>query len=304
MRHAPELHLLCPTGFSAAGRHVGRPIAQLAEVCPVSLTIVHVLRPGTRDLRTRLELDSFLARERFEHCERVLVEADDAPAAIAGLCDRTHYDLVMAPASGRGGMSRVLSRSFRRRMLERCAVPLWTAGSCLPVSRFQRRIRTVSCLVDFDDDPCALVSLASTFAARFAARLHAVTVVPPIDDGTLGEVITSDRPLLPECARERVEALFAGQAAPAIEVVSGHGRGALDVALTRGEADLLFVGARQAGAGGWRPGFSRTLDALPCPVVCLGRTSGTFPGWSFVDASRYALRPAVAERSMVAAYEH
>jgi nucleotide-binding universal stress UspA family protein len=304
MRNAPVLHLLCPTGFSAAGRHVGAPIAQLAEVCPVSLTIVHVVRPGMRDLRPRLELESFLARERFAQCERVLVEADDAPAAVAGLCARAHYDLIMAPATGRTGLSRVLSGSFRARMLEDCAVPLWTVGACLPAATFQRPLRTVSCLIDFEDDPRALVSLASTFAERFGARVQAVSVVPPIDDGTLGDVMSSDRPLSPECARERIRALFAGQGDCDIEVVAGTGRRGLRAALARGAADLVFVGARQARAGAWRFGFSRTLDALPCPAVCLGRTSGAFTGWSFLDASRYAFRPAVGERGMVAAFDH
>lgn len=294
MREHHDLNLLFPTTFSAACHRAGQAIAQLARSCRLTLTVVHVERSGQGNARARRELEVFLADEpHLRVCERVLTVSDDPAATVADMCRAEKFDLVMAPASDRMGLRGLMRRSFRARLLATCPVPLWTAAGCLPSTDFARPLRTVACLVDFDDAPAPFLLLVSAFASRVGARVHFLSILPPVNEGTLTDVLTSDAPLLPDAAMRRVEAMVASQQEqPSILVAAGHRRSGLRRLLTRCEADLLFVSPRQAAAGlGAR--FSRDLDRLPCPVICLDPSPSGFPGWSFEDAAA----PAYAGRA-------
>lgn len=303
MRDLPELRVLFPTNFSDACLRAGRAIAQLAERCLLQITIVHVMKPGGKVRRAQSELLSFLAEtDDYCHNERMLLESGDPVAAVTELCRQGHVDLVMAPSSGRQGVQGLLGRSFRAQLLGQCAVPLWTAGGQVSAATLGHPLRTVACLVDFDDAPAGFLRLAAAFAERFQARLRVLSVVPSIDDGTLGSVLTSDAPLLPEHAVTRIQDMLAGQAGLDIDIAVGSRAHGLRRLLTRGPADLLFVGPRRASGGSWLPGFARDLDRLRCPVVCIDGAAARFPGWSFqAHADRRAVlaspRLAVAGQS-------
>lgn len=291
-RETPALRLLFPTTFSAACLQTGRAIAQLADIGQLALTMVHVVKPGSRHMPVRRELDAFLAdADEYSTCERAVIEADDPAAAVAEMCTRDRFDLVMAPASDRLEWRSLLGRSFRPRLLKHCRVPLWTAGGCLPSANFGRSIRTVACLIDFDDDPVTFLRLVSAFAGRLNARVQVLAVLPSIDDGTLAEVLTSDTPLLPARALSRLQRMFAGQEPPAIDVAVGSRSRELRRMLSRCDADLLFVGPGLVAHGMWPFRFSQAFDRLPCPVVCVDGTSSGFSAWSFQDASGFRLRP-------------
>lgn len=285
-----ELQLLFPTTFSAACVNAGRAIAQLADACRVKLTIVHIAKPGTKNLRLRHQMDCFLGGgEPFVNARRLLLE-DDNPAGVIGeLCARTQYDLIVSPAFDRLEMGRILSASFRARLLRDCAVPLWTAGRCLASANFTRPIRTVACLLDFDQDAETFLRIVTAFASRIRARIRVLTVVPRIDDGVLADSSLSDSPLMPDLALSRIQAMFAGQEFPAIDVAVGERRRGLRRMLGRCDADLVFV-PRQMSLHAWSFRFSRDLDRLPCPVVCLDASADGFKGWSFQETPqrRYA----------------
>ncbi len=289
-RGTPDLRLLFPTTFSEACRQTGPAIAQLAGIGRLTLTMVHVVKRGARHAPARRELDTFLAdADAYSTCERIVVEADDPAVAVSEICTRDRFDLVMAPASGRLHLRRLFSQSFRARLLKHCPVPLWTAGGCLPSANFRRSIGTVACLIDFDDDPVGFLRLVSAFADRLKARVQVLAVLPPVDDGTLAEVLTSDTPLLPARAMGRIQRMFAGQEPPAIDVAVGARGRELVRMLSRCDADLLFVGPGHVARGVWPFRFSSALDGLPCPVVCVDGTSSGFSGWSFQDAQGFRL---------------
>lgn len=291
MHDSHDLRLLFPTTFSATCHRAGQAVAQLARTCRLTLTVVHVEQSGERNDRARRDLDVFLRDEpNLRACERVLAVSDDPAGTVASMCRAEKYDLVMAPASERVGLRRLgqlVQRSFRARLLASCPVPLWTAAGCLPAADFARPLRTVACLVDFDDDPAPFLLLVSAFARRVGARVHFLSIIPPIDDGTLADVLTSDAPLLPEAALRRLEATVEAQDRPSIHVASGSRRSGLRRLLARCDADLLFVGPGQASAG-FGSRFSRDLDRLPCPVVCLDPSPSGFGGWSFEQAASAA----------------
>lgn len=291
MDERPDFRVLFPTSFSTASVHAGRAIRQLADGRRLSLTIMHVMSPRGRVRQAQARLDAFLA-DIDGHCEieRLLVQDDGAVTAVAELCRTEQFDLVMAPSSGRSSVHGLLAGSFRAQLLQRCCVPLWTVGDRLASSHFVGPLRTVACLVDFDDSPAGFIRLASAFADRVSARLRVLSVVPTIDEGTLAHVVTSDAPLLREHAVSRIHAMLAGCIVPDIDIAVGDRAQGLRRMLDRASADLLFVGPRQARFGSWLSGFDRVLDRLPCPVVCVDAAASRFPGWSFQDTPvRHAL---------------
>lgn len=298
MRDTPDLHLLFATNFSEACHRTGSAIAQLAGRCRLTLTIVHAVRPDDPVRQRRRELDAFMADvDRDIDCRRLIVEGRDPAADVADLCGTRRFDLVMAPGSSRRNWQGLLTRSFRSRLLARCGVPLWTAGSCLPSADFARPIRTVSCLLDFDDDPATFLRLVSAFTRCVGARLRVLAVIPPVDDGTLADVLTSDAPLIPVRAVHRIQELCTGQEPPAIDVAVGDRGRELRRMLGRSPTDLLFVGQRHA-MGPWF--FPRRLDRLPCPVVCVDGSPAGFTRWSFQDDAHASRYPALDGAAIVA----
>lgn len=285
MRDAPDLRILFPTTYSDACRQTGEALEQLAGVCNLHLTMAHVVRPGARTREAHRALDEFLPQaDSALVCRRILVEGDDAAGAIAEVSRESRFDLVMTPASSRTGMWGWLSRSFRARLMRRLDVPLWTAGWRLPTLNFRRPIRTVACLVDFDDAPERLLQHAAAFASRFDAAVHVLAVIPPIDDGTLAEILNSDAPLMPGSALSRIQAMFASRALAGVDVVVGERGHELERMIARCQPDLLFTGPRQFRRGGWLARVPRVFDSLPCPVVCLEGADRGFVGWSFQDS--------------------
>lgn len=288
MNRAFDLRILFPTSFSDACFQAGRAIAQLADRCRISLTIVHVVARGGARQAVHRELDSFLGEaDHYDHCRRVLIESDDPPAAIADFAAREPFDLILSPSSDRLGLHSVFMPSFRGRLLASSQVPLWTMGlSCRP-ARFRRAVRNVACLVDFDGTPGTWVPLVAAFVRRFDAHLHVLDVIPPVTEGTVTEVFDSNRPLMPDLSRDRMERLFAEMSDCRAEVAVGGRGGELRRMLERRDVDLVFVTKAQARRGVVLPRFARDLDGLPCPVVVLGGVPGA-ARWSFDDADAEA----------------
>jgi hypothetical protein len=299
MQKTPDLRILFPTSFSDTCFRTSRSIAQLAGTCNVSLTIVHVTRRGCADIGTRRELDSFLAEaDHYDDCRRVLIESDDPVDAIGDLCDRGSFDLVMAPQSDRLGLQKFFSRSLRSRLLKRCSVPLWTAGSSLYRAKLNARIQTVTGLLDFDAPSHAHLQLAASLASRAGAKMRIVTVVAPTNEGTLARSIHSRAPLMPEVAIEKIRRAFTGQPCPEIDVAVGETSSEVARLLSRSDSDLAFLGPGQAIDGSWKSRLPSWVDHLRCPVVCVDGASADFHTWSFQrgGASRFESRPVISSR--------
>ena len=289
MQRTSELRVLFPTAFSDACFRTSRAIAQLADLCRVSLTIAHVAKPGTITVQTRRELDSFLAEaDHYDNCHRVLIEASDPVEALKELADRTEFDLIMAPASDRLGVHRLLRASFRARLIQRCQAPVWTVGNALSRLKFKQSLQTVACVIDFDAPGDTHLRLATALAARTGAKLRIVTTVAPVNEGTLAQALHSRAPLMPEVAVARIRDAFAGRRCPEVDVAVGDPYSEIPKLLSRADVDLAFVGPGQALNGVWRPHLTSYLDRLPCPVICADGASANFPGWSFERGAAYA----------------
>jgi len=281
----PDLRLLVVSDGGAPAPPVQGALSQLSAACDVDLTVVHVTADGDSGPAPppfTFELGATPRRQ-----QRLELHAPDAAVAVAALCERWPFDLVLAPSPA-AGFWRGWRPSLRARLVARASLPVWTAGPALPARHFHRPLRTVACLLDFDRDPEPLLQRAAAFARRMEARLHVLAVLPPVDDGTLATVLTSETPLLPAAAHARIAAMCAGRAAPIVDVVVDSPRRGLRRLLQAGPPDVLFVRASQ-WTRPWPLGFSHTLDRLGCPVICVPDRTQT--GWSF---ERYpsAARPA------------
>ena len=284
-----DLRILFPTSFSDSCFQVGRAIAQLADTCRISLTLAHIVRYGGATAQVHRELDSFLGEaDHFDHCRRVLIESDNVPAAVADFASRERFDLVISPASDRLGVSSLVTPSFRARLLARSQVPLWTMGHSVPPARFRKGIKNVACLVDFDKDPMGRMPRVTSFAERFGARLHLLDVIPPVSEGTVVHALNSERPLRPEVSLGRIREMFDGRSCPNAYAAIGHRGRELRRMLEACEADILFVGHRQAERGVIMARYARDLDRLPCPVICLSESPDAPSQWSFerIDTDR------------------
>ncbi len=259
-------------------------VAQWSARCDVDLTVTHVAtRPLASFTPAPLPFALDAAPRRIQRRE---VPGSDPARALARLCAEEPFDLVLAPA-GRAGTSWPQWRgSLRSRLLRFSNTPVWTVGPGVPGRHFERPLRTVACLVDFDVNPEGLLQRAAAFARRMDARLHVLTVLPPVDDGTLAVVLSSEMPLLPAAAVERIEQLCAGRPSPLVDVVVDGLRRGLARLVERSQPDVLFVRAQQWSPA-WPLTFSRPLDALRCPVICVPDEM-TLPDWTFerVTAAR------------------
>ena len=286
MQNIPEMRILFPTSFSDACFRSSRAIAQLADVCRINLTIAHVAKPGALTIKTRRELDSFMAEaDHYDHCRRVLIEADDTVAAIGDFCDRETFDLVVAPASDRLGLQKFFTSSTRARLLKRCNAPLWTAGQCLDRVVLKPTLQTVACVLDFDCPTDNHLRLAASLAWKTGAKMRIVTVIEPTNEGTLARSFHSRAPLMPEVAMEQIRSAFAGRACPEIDVAIGSPSRELPRMISRCDADITIVGQGQALAGMWTSRLATHVDRLPCPVVCVDGASAQFGGWNFQTGS-------------------
>lgn len=273
---SPELRLLLATDLSGDGSDARRTIARLARTCRVAVTTVHVSRPW--QLGHAYGAFEAFAATGPPDARRVLVRGEDAIGAVAELCNSERFDLVMAPASARRGLPRALS-SFRIRLLRRTKLPLWTGGPGVSLPAAYRPLGTIACFVDFDDNPERMLEAATALAARVGCRVRAVSVIPPLDDGSIAQVGTLHGPLDTRSAYRRMRDLVGRFAVDGVHTALGRRGPELRRLLADIGADLLLVGRRQAGIGTFGFRLPRDLDRLPCPLLYVD-TAMDEPSWS------------------------
>jgi nucleotide-binding universal stress UspA family protein len=233
--------------------------------------------------QARRELDSFFPEaDHYGACQRLLLEGNPLEE-IQLLSEQERFDLIMAPASDRIGFSRIFKRSFRGGLLRRANVPLWTIGPALDRARFRHPLRTVGCLIDFETSDASYLHRVQSFAARFNLRVRPIHLISPVDESTLARVCSSEIPLNPNVAANRIRSFFPNESLiSGVEVVVGDSNRKLPKLLKEGGVDLLFVGEGQSLRSVLLASRLQSyLYRLPCPVICIDGAASRFEAWSF-----------------------
>lgn len=287
---AQPLRVLLATDLSHTNTRPEAALRQLARACPVEADVVHVIPPQYRSRDVLEQLSLLAAGVGNAAVTRRVVACDGAAAAIASLCARNAYDLVMIPTAG--SRWRVTwEDSARAAVLRHGCAPLWTGGGRLDPSWFDRPIRRVGCHVSLEPGRDVHLRASAELASRLGASLHVLHVVPPIDDGIIADAFESRRPLTSEAARASLEGLLAPGLAATTTVAVGARPRELRRWLRTQAVDVLCVGPDEAM---WGNRMSPALRALPCPVVCLGGAPTPTPGaarWRTSPPSAWPLAP-------------
>ncbi len=277
-----NLRILFATNFSDASFRTGRAIAQFGHRFRLDLTIAHVVRPGRASIATRRELCSFLAEaDHFDSCRRTLIESDCPADSIAELTRNSSFDLVMAPASDRIGLSRRIVPSFRAKLMRLAEAPLWTIGPALDHFDFLAAMGTVACVIDFERDTDETLRLASAFSATVGARLRIIGIVPPVSEGDLVHPDHNPTPLGSAMAVKRIHASLKGISTPDVDVVIGSQWRHVARLLSDCQASVAFLCPSQALLPEWIPRLRSHVDRLPCPVICVDGAASRFNRWTF-----------------------
>jgi hypothetical protein len=283
--HRPyDLKLLFATTFTDGCFRAIRALAQMADAMPVSLTIAHVSSSGQS---LHGELQSFFAEaDHYPNCNRVQLQGTSPAKALAAYAHQERHDLILVPRSDRLGFPRPFHRSTRSELLRSGVAPLWTGNRGLDRADFLRPYRVIAVGMDGTSKDVRHLELAASFAANIGARLHLLTVVPPIHEGTLLDQTTTSEPLSEKVASRRIEKLLAGwNRIPTIDVAIGSFERELPRMLRRCEADLLFLSESQSCSGLFFPQISRAVDQSPCSVISVPTNLRYNFTWSFESAA-------------------
>jgi nucleotide-binding universal stress UspA family protein len=261
----PAFRVLLATDPATSCGDAERAIAQLEQVGPVRVDVVHVVKPGglTREIWQRLH--DTLAGPLRGTVDHYLVEGGDPAAAIASFCRKVAYDLILAPASARHPAWLSWRQSVRAALVRRSPVPVWTTGARPPESLHRRQVRRVGCYLSLETGRDSHLRWAAEFTKRLNASLHLLHVVPPVDDGTIADAFASDRPLTTDDAHARLRACLARGSDANTNVVIGARRWELGRMIRADAIDLLCISSQEVLCGSR---LSPAIRALPCPVVC------------------------------------
>ena len=291
MAFAPDLRLLLAAPAGADLTPLDAAVARLSAAFEVDLTVLGLAgRPSA--VRHEPAFPPVAGPRRVQRLDR---GHEDPALAVAEACGRQRFDLVLAPPEPRLAVWRAWRGSLRARVLARAGVPLWTAGPGPRMVPTGTPIRQVACLIDFTLDPEPVLHRASAFARRVGGALRVIAMLPPVDDGLLVAALHAKAPLLPEAALCRIEHLCGSHFRPAVDVVVGGRRDALEAVRRAGLPDLLFVQAR-AWAGPWPVGISGALERAGCPVVLVPDPVRRI-AWSFETPNTLVTGPVAFPRA-------
>lgn len=242
-----------------------------------ALTILHVHSNESQQRRNAsAKLQSFFAEaDRYDSCERVLLEGDTIPSLIQ-YCQDRKPDLVFAPATQPAGLPRIFRKSLRAQLLKHAQVRIWTRGrKGNPSPSRCPSPDNVIYSVTGHDNWIQELRMAARAADFHNARFHVAWLTPhmEISDGTtsadlhLGPPKVSMKQLLQEI--EKMPVL------PEIHRAMGDEHRDLRRLIQETNSDLVFAGEKQVlkrGIGGAQ--FNADLDRLDCEVICFPERLG------------------------------
>lgn len=282
----PFRQILFPVDYSDACAMVAPYVKDMAQRFDAELTLLHsytanVLIPSEdaasdaewlarMQSRQERRLREFAADMFADVRARLVIENEDAAAAIHGYAVHQGTDLVMLPTEGHGPLRKFLLGSVTAKVLHDTGAAVWTGSrSKIAEQPLHLPYRSIVCAVDESDETEAVMRLAHTFAAKYGASLSFLHTVPApsmaweIDyAGYQHELMdAADLRLREMKDRLGIDAPHHIAGEPLVEAMRDE--------VERRKGDLIVVG--RGHAQGWMGGVWSRLYSLirqaPCPVL-------------------------------------
>jgi nucleotide-binding universal stress UspA family protein len=286
--------ILCAVDFSSCSQSALEQAVAIARCSRAELTVVHAWQtPSPFDLvgpayetpgeaieppGLRLALQEFVLRVVGDTDTAIrLVHGTHAGRAVLAEAEAVATDLLVIGSHGRVGFDRFLLGSTSNAIVRKSSCPVLVVPPGGVPS--QGRFRRILCGMDF--------SAASLQAFRFAVGhvaaadaevrlLNVIEMPPELREQQIVAAFDVDavRAAAEASARQRLEALYAGDAAPGMRIVpmvtEGLARQRILEIARREQADLIVLGAHGRSAlDRWM--FGSHTDAVlhdaPCPVL-------------------------------------
>lgn len=295
MQSTRPFEVLLLTDFSNASYRTIPAMAQLADELDIRLTLLHAAGDANASLAdAEGKLRCFFPEATYYGGTQRIVLPADVLSAVKQVRKEQPVDLVVAPSSDPLGLPHLWHHSLRVQLLAEECGPLWTIGQAIHSTVLNRRTRNVGCWIDLDSSDKRHISLAFTYASILGAKLHLLSAMPNVDEGTLISSLFSDSPLYPEGVADSIQDLIGWvPAKPEVHVRPGASRRVVPQLARDLHLDLLFLSKRNALQNGWtRMALASVVDRCPCPVIC---SDGFVRYWQLKRGGAFQLQSAAAK---------
>jgi nucleotide-binding universal stress UspA family protein len=281
--------ILLPVDFSDQSIAAGRYAGMLACRFQSQVTMLHVVPyqlamggfeapvppvswPDFLD-DARRRLDSFMTEEfRRIRVSRLVLEGDPAK----GITETAHsevVDLIVMPTHGYGRFRRFIVGSVTAKVLHDADCAVLTSAHIEKDRQPESvALRNIICAVDLESQSTTALAWAADFARQFAAQLHVIHALPPVEAGLARYFDQDLNAALARNTRERIESLLKGMGERA-NVILEHGDVAKVVrsAAESVDANLVVIGrhASPGVLGRLRAHAYAIIREAPCPVVSI-----------------------------------
>lgn len=287
--------ILCPVDFSEESRRGLEQAAAIARSWGSQLEVLHVYQAPSPfdaasplDETARPESDPDVQRTALQNFVRPIVgdvavtfrrlHGAAAGRPIVREAEAIDADLLVIGSHGRRSVERLLLGSTSDPLVRAAMCPVLVVPRCAEPPH-DGRFRRILCGIDFSPASLAAFRLGIQLAAPGDAELtllHATEMPAELRDRQIAAAfdVEAVRAAAAAAARQRLEALFPGDDAPAVRIVSrvAQGRAHQRILETARQlhADLIVLGThRRNVVDRWLFGSTtrRVLGDAPCPVL-------------------------------------
>jgi nucleotide-binding universal stress UspA family protein len=294
MQSTRPFEVLFLTDFSNASYRTIPAMAQMADELDLRLTLLHACRDKADMATAESKLRSFFPEATHYTGTQRVVLPTDVLSAVDQLRQDQPVDLIVAPSSDPLGLPHPWHHSLRAELLKQERAPLWTMGRDIHTTVLNRRTRNVGCWIDLDASDRRHLSMAFSYASTVGAKLHLLSVMPDVNEGTLVSTLYSDSPLYRDGVVRDIQDLVGWvPVKPEVHVRPGSPSRTIPQLVRDLQLDMLFVGKNNALQSGWIKNSLRSVvNRCACPVVC---SDGTPRQWQLKKGSAFEYRPAAAK---------
>ena len=270
----PVRHILFPVDFSERSTLTLPFVRSMAHRLEASVTLLHVIPPGTAPDPAICAGLNRTATDMFEGVRMAIaVEPGDPATKIIDHAREHHINMIMMATHGYGAIRGMLLGSVTASVLADSPCAVWTTSHLRNYDTADEEgILRVLCAVDREPESAAVMQWASGFSRDLRAGLHLVHAALSITDCPSLESEQTLQESVRSSCRAAVEAIrkSAGVEAP-LSVSVGDVEEVLHDEVLRQHASVVVIGlgVLKGKFGRLRTHAHAIIRRCPCPVICI-----------------------------------